>query len=172
MPCSAADLAPFRPCFTIVGKLKRAQRRKRSPWSSRGQAAAIMTGAAAPSGADAVVMVEYTSRRGDRVEIGRGVAAGDNIVPAGSEAKRGERLLTCGHAGSITPVLLWRRRWGRRHLLVYRKPQVAVLATGDEVVDIDAPPGPESDSQFQQLFAGGADPGGGRGAGDLANCSR
>jgi molybdopterin molybdotransferase len=106
-----------------------------------GEAAGIMTGAAAPSGADAVVMVEYTTRNGDRVEIGRGVTAGDNIVPVGSEAKRGERLLPPGmrvdHAGIAVAASV-----GRSHLLVYRRPQVAILATGDEIVDIDAPPGP------------------------------
>ena len=41
-------------------------------------------------------MVEHTSRQGDRVQIMKAVAAGDNIVPAGSEAKRGERLLSPG----------------------------------------------------------------------------
>ena len=59
-----------------------------------GEAAAIMTGAPAPPGADAVVMIEYTSRNGDQVEITKGIAAGDNIVPIGAEAKRGDRLLS------------------------------------------------------------------------------
>ena len=53
-----------------------------------GQAVAIMTGAPAPSGADAIVMVEYTSRHGNRVEITKTVAAGDNIVPTAAEARR------------------------------------------------------------------------------------
>ena len=52
-----------------------------------------MTGAAAPPGADAVVMIEYTSLHGDQVEIVKGVAAGHNIVPTGAEARRGDRLL-------------------------------------------------------------------------------
>ena len=55
-----------------------------------------MTGAPAPLGSDAVVMVEYTSRDGERVTISKGIAAGDNIVPVASEAKRGDRLLAPG----------------------------------------------------------------------------
>src|SRR6185369_2005599 len=47
----------------------------------QGECAEIMTGAVAPQGADAVVMVEYTSRHRDRVEIQRGIASGENIVP-------------------------------------------------------------------------------------------
>src|SRR5207245_780816 len=86
-----------------------------------GKAAAIMTGAPAPSGADTVVMVEYTTRHGHQVEITKGVSAGDNIVPAGSEAKRGERLLSPGtrldHAAIAVAASV-----GRTHILVYSKP--------------------------------------------------
>src|SRR5258708_7963068 len=55
-----------------------------------GEAVEIMTGAAVPQGADAVVMVEYTSRSGDQVTVQRISARGENIVPAGSEANVGE----------------------------------------------------------------------------------
>jgi len=100
-----------------------------------------MTGAATPEGADAVVMVEFTSRDGNRVTISKGVAARDNVVHAGSEARRGETLLQPGalldHAAIAVAASV-----GRTHLLVYSKPKVAVLATGDEVVDIFVPPGP------------------------------
>ena len=96
-----------------------------------------MTGAAAPAGADAVVMVEYTSQSGDTVEVTRGVGAGDNIVPVGSEAKRGSSLLTAGmrldHAAIAVAASV-----GKSHVQVFKKPQVAVLATGDEIVDIDS----------------------------------
>src|SRR6267154_472534 len=54
-----------------------------------GEAVEIMTGASAPEGTDAVVMVEYTNRDGDEVEVLRGCVAGENIVPIGSEAKAG-----------------------------------------------------------------------------------
>ncbi len=86
-------------------------------------------------------MIEYTSRNGDKVEITKGIAAGDNIVPTGAEAKRGDRLLVPGmrldHAGIAVAASA-----GRSHLLVYSKPRVAVLSTGDELVDVDVPPTP------------------------------
>jgi molybdopterin molybdotransferase len=104
-----------------------------------GQAAAIMTGAPAPVGSDAVVMVEYTSREGHQVTITKTVAAGENIVPIAAEAKRSDRLLSPGvrldHAAIALAASV-----GRSRLLVYSKPRVAVLATGDELVDIDVPP--------------------------------
>ena len=106
-----------------------------------GQAAAIMTGAAAPPGSDAVVMVEYTTQSGSQVEITKGVASGDNIVPAASEAKRGDRLLSPGARMDHAAVAL-AASVGRSHILTYSKPKVAILTTGDEVVDIDAPPAP------------------------------
>jgi molybdopterin molybdotransferase len=86
-------------------------------------------------------MVEYTSRHGDQVTITKEIAAGDNIVPIASEAKRGDRLLSPGlrldHAAIAVAASV-----GRSRLLVYSKPRVAALATGDEVVDIDIPLAP------------------------------
>src|SRR5438552_2471073 len=98
-----------------------------------------MTGAPAPPGADAVVMVEYTAQQGERVQITKSVAPGDNIVPIGSESRRGERLLSPGMRLDYAAIAVAASA-GRSRLLVYRKPQVAVLATGDEIVDIDIPP--------------------------------
>ena len=51
----------------------------------------IMTGAAVPPGADAVVMIEHTQREGEVVRFERAAQAGQNIVPRGSEARRGRR---------------------------------------------------------------------------------
>ena len=122
-----------------------------------------MTGAPAPSGADAVVMVEYTTLQSDRVQITKGISAGDNIVPIGSEAKRGECLLNVGmrldHAAIAVAASV-----GKTRLLVYEKPRVAVLSTGDEIVDIDLQPGPtqirnsNSYSLAAQIQAAGAEP--------------
>src|SRR5206468_9261793 len=137
----AADLANLPVKLEVVGEIKAGAAPESSFELHSGEAAAIMTGAPAPSGADAVVMVEYTTRHGNQIEISRGVSAGDNIVPAGSEAKRGERLLSPGtrldHAAVAVAASV-----GRTHILVYSKPQIAVLSTGDEIVDIDVPPGP------------------------------
>jgi molybdopterin molybdotransferase len=138
----AADLAQLPATLDVIGEIKAGVAPEDIPWKlEAGQAAVIMTGAPAPPGADAVVMVEYTSRHGNRVEISKGVASGDNIVPVGSEARRGQRLLAPGirvdHAAIAVAASI-----GRVHLLVYAKPRVAVLSTGDEVVDIDVLPGP------------------------------
>jgi molybdopterin molybdotransferase len=136
----AADLDALPAHLKVIGEIKAGDAGKPLRLES-GQAASIMTGAPAPAGADSVVMVEYTTRAGDRVEITKAVHAGDNIVPVGSEAKRGERLLSPGmkmdHAAIAVAASV-----GRSRLLVYTKPKVAVLGTGDEVVDIDAAPGP------------------------------
>ena len=159
----AADLAKLPATLEVVGEIKAGAAPESAFELHPGEAAAIMTGAPVPSGADAVVMVEYTSRSGNQVEITRGVSAGDNIVPAGSEAKRGERLLSLGarldHAAIAVAASV-----GRTHILVYSKPQIAVLSTGDEIVDIDVPPGPNqirnsnSYSLAAQIKAAGGEP--------------
>jgi molybdopterin molybdotransferase len=159
----AADLAELPARLKVIGEIKAGAASANIPTLAAGQAAAIMTGAPAPPGADAVVMVEYTSREENVVEVKRAVAAGDNIVPVGAEAKRGERLLTPGmrldHAAISVAASV-----GRSHLLFYSKPKVAVLSTGDEVVDIDVPPGPtqirnsNTFSLAAQILAAGGEP--------------
>jgi molybdopterin molybdotransferase len=136
----AADLEKLPATLEVIGEIKAGATPRQIPKLASGKAAAIMTGAAAPVGADAVVMVEHTSRAGDRVEITRSVSAGENIVPAGSEAKRGDRLLSPGARISYAEIAV-AAAVGRSRLLVYARPRVAVLATGDEVVDVDVPPG-------------------------------
>jgi molybdopterin molybdotransferase len=134
----AADLAKLPARLDVITEIKAGATANASLKIESGQAAAIMTGAPVPPGCDAVVMVEYTSRDGDQVTITKGVAAGDNIVPVAAEAKRGDRLLSPGvrldHAAIAVAASV-----GRSRLLVYSKPRVAVLATGDELVDIDVP---------------------------------
>ena len=105
----AADLSPLPATLEVIGEIRAGARTEDVPTLQPGQAVAIMTGAPAPPGADAVVMVEYTSRDAGRVQIMKSVAAGDNIAPVASEAKRGERLLLPGCA-SILPRSQWRRR--------------------------------------------------------------
>jgi molybdopterin molybdotransferase len=126
-----------------------------------GQAAAIMTGAPAPPGADAVVMVEYTSQTGSSVEIRRSVGGGDNIVPRGSEARMGDLLLPPG-ARLGEAAIAAAASVGRTSLQVFSLPRVAILATGDEVVDVGASPGPNQirnsnsyslAAQIQQIHA-------------------
>ncbi len=159
----AADLSQLPATLEVIGEIKAGASNKDIPVLQPGQAVAIMTGAPAPPSADAVVMVEYTTRHGDRVQIAKGVMAGDNIVPAGSEAKRGQRLLSPGLRLDYAAIAV-AASTGRSRLLVYRKPQVAVLATGDEIVDIDVSPGANqirnsnSYSLAAQVQAAGGEP--------------
>ena len=135
----AADLSQLPATLEVIGEIKAGARTEDVPTLQPGQATAIMTGAPAPPGADAVVMVEHTSRNASRVQVMKPVAAGDNIVAIASEAKRGERLLSPGVQLDFAAVAV-AASVGRSRLLVYRKPKVAILSTGDEVVDIDVPP--------------------------------
>jgi len=137
----AADVESLPATLEVIGEIKAGMAASKMPEIRPGEAAAIMTGAAAPAGADAVVMVEYTERSGDRVQITRGVSAGENIVAVGSEAKRGDKLLSAGARVSYAEIAV-AAAVGRSRLLVHAKPRVAVLSTGDEVVDVDVPPGP------------------------------
>lgn len=104
-----------------------------------GQAVEIMTGAAVPTGADAVVMVEYTRRRGEQVEIQRAAKTGENVVPRGSEAKAGQEMLPIGTRLGFAQIAV-AAAVGKTTLNVYRKPRVAILATGDELVEAKAKP--------------------------------
>ena len=93
----SADLSQLPATLDVIAEIKAGETLERIPSNiPSGQAAAIMTGAPAPSGADAVVMVEYTSERDQRVEITRAVARGENIVPAGAEAREGSTLIPRG----------------------------------------------------------------------------
>lgn len=136
----AADLEILPASLEVIGEIKAGADPARALEIVPGKTAAIMTGAAAPVGADAVVMVEYTAREGEHVEITRRVATGENIVPAGSEAKRGDQLLAVGTRMGYAEIAV-AAAVGRSRVLAYGKPRVAVLSTGDEVVDIDVPPG-------------------------------
>lgn len=100
----------------------------------------IMTGAAVPDGADAVVMIEHTSRDGDSVRFERAAQPGQNIVPRGSEAKRGETILSLGMRLGYAELAL-AAQVGATQLRCARKPRVAILSTGDEVVSVDQQPG-------------------------------
>ena len=135
----AADLSPMPATLEVIGEIKAGARSENIPTLQPGQSAAIMTGAPAPPGSDAVVMVEHTSPDAGRVKIMRQVAAGDNIVAIAAEAKRGERLLSPGARLDYAAIAVAASA-GRSRLLVYSKPRVAILSTGDEIVDIDVPP--------------------------------
>jgi molybdopterin molybdotransferase len=109
----------------------------------QGAAIEIMTGAPVPEGADAVVMVEHVEQSGSaiRVAAGRTVQRGEHIVLRGSEAAAGAVLLTTGTLMEGAEVAL-AAACGRAKLSVYRRPTVGIVATGDELVELDAVPEP------------------------------
>lgn len=104
-----------------------------------GECVEIMTGAPVPAGADAVVMVEHVRVDGSRVEVSRPVGHWENVVVQGSEARAGSvvlrrgRRLGAGEIGLLASV-------GHDPARVFRRPEVAILPTGDEVVSLDRKP--------------------------------
>lgn len=100
-----------------------------------GEAIEIMTGAPLPRGADAVVMVEHSVIGEGKVRIDRSVRHGDNINRRASEAAQGRVLLEAGSRIDYAAVALL-AACGHPRVRVFRRLQVAVLATGDEVLDI------------------------------------
>ena len=106
---------------------------------NKGQAVSIMTGAPLPVGADAVVMIEYTAVSENSVEIQHSVASGENFVPRGSEARAGQLLIDKGRRLDHALIAL-AAAVGKSRVQVFRKPRIAVLATGDELVEIDVAP--------------------------------
>ncbi|MCK4534573.1 MAG: molybdopterin molybdotransferase MoeA [Syntrophobacterales bacterium] len=101
-----------------------------------GEAARIMTGAPVPDGADAVVMVEETMSDGNSVQVYADAARGQNIRYAGEDVREGDLVIRAGtllrpaETGMLSAL-------GRSFVKVYQKPLVVLIATGDELVDID-----------------------------------
>ena len=101
-----------------------------------------MTGAPVSAGADAVVMVEYTQRNGDRVEVQRSVASGENVVPRGSRKQRAARCSWSGGTRLTPSAIGLAASVGSATVSVYKRPRVAILSTGDEIIDVASSPGP------------------------------
>ena len=108
----------------------------------KGQAVVIHTGGMLPKGADGVVMIERTQKaRENEIEVLRAIAVGENVIQIGEDVKAGEALLPTGHRlrpqdlGGLAAA-------GITQVRVARRPRVAILATGDEVVPADKEPAP------------------------------
>ena len=121
-----------------TGEIKAGDRVTKELWAET--CVQIMTGAAVPSGADSVVMIEHTKRDGDHVRFERDAAAGQNFVPRGSEARAGQTLLTPGMRLGYAELAL-AAQVGAVELKCAQKPRVAILSTGDEIVPVDSIPG-------------------------------
>jgi len=100
---------------------------------NRAECVKIMTGAPLPAGAESVVMVEDTSRRGDSILVSKTVKKGENVCFKGEDLKRNQRVLIKGTALSPAHVAVL-AAVGRRFVRVAGKPQVAILNTGGEIV--------------------------------------
>ena len=104
-----------------------------------GEAVEIMTGAPVPAGADAVVMVEHVAVDDGvlRVEAGRTLRVGENVVPRGAEARAGDTLLPVGRVLGAAEIAI-AASCGCAKVEVFARPSVAIIATGDELVELDA----------------------------------
>lgn len=132
----AADLPG---AFTIVGEVRAGQ-----PANCRvepGEAVEIMTGASVPEGADTVVMIEHTTVTGDRMETSKTLEMGTNVNPRGRDAMAGALILNPGSRLGYAEIALL-ASIGVGEVAVYKRPRVAVLATGDELVELEVRPEP------------------------------
>ncbi len=136
-----------------------------SPHSlTHGEAYKIMTGAPLPEGADAVIQSEWTQITGENLVLALSpVHPGQNVRRRGQDIQQGEQVL---QAGSVikSPIVGILATVGRKNVMVYRKPTVAIVATGDELVEPgeELEPGKIRNSNTFALaaasLAAGADP--------------
>ncbi len=133
----AADAAHGE-ALRVVGSVRAGE-----VWSgealSDGEAIELMTGAPLPAGADAVAMVEHVEQRGDLITAGRALRAGENVVARGSEALAGSVVIAAGTLLSAAEIAL-AASCGCGEIAVYARPRVAIVATGDELVELDEVP--------------------------------
>ncbi len=137
----SADLPEGKATLSIIEEVTAGRTPQRPV--ALGQATRIMTGAPIPTGADAVVMIERTRLAGDgRVQVDdKPPRSGQNIMARGREMRRGETVLQVGselrpqELGILASI-------GKTTIAVVPRPKVAILATGDEIVDADKQPGP------------------------------
>jgi len=99
-----------------------------------GEAAYISTGCALPAGADAVIPVERAKNKGDYIEVWRGIQPYENVVPAGVDVKKGEKVFEVGHVLRAQDIkfLIDMKKW---RVKVFKKPVVAIASVGNELTD-------------------------------------
>jgi molybdopterin molybdotransferase len=160
--CRAADLATGLP-LEVIGSIRAGDAVVIKV--TAGKAVEIMTGAPVPAGADCVVMVEHVERDRDtlRLSAGRAIQAGENIVPMGAEARAGAVIVPRGTRISPAQVAA-AAACGAGQLSVFARPRVAIVATGDELVEVNQQPQTQqirnsnSYSLAAQIFTAGAEP--------------
>ena len=138
----AAEVSKVPARLEVTGEIRAGAKPSESACPlNPGEAVEIMTGAPLPPQADAVVMVEHTERDDEFVTIQRSAAKGENVVPRGSEARSSTVLLRSGTKLGPEQIAV-AAATGHSTVRVFQPPRVAVLSTGDEVVDVAATPGP------------------------------
>jgi molybdopterin molybdotransferase len=157
----AADAAEAGTELKLIG-----ESRAGVPFDGRvepGTCVHIMTGAALPRGANTIVMVEDARIEGENVIIAKPAHANAHYVLEGQETRVGESVVTRGKRLSYAELAM-AAQVGRSRLLVSKKPRVAVLSTGDEIVSVDEPPkkfqirNSNSISLAAQVLLAGGDP--------------
>ncbi len=109
---------------------------------NRGQCCEIMTGAPLPPGASAVVMVENTQRLSPTsVRILKAARENEGLLRRGAEARRGEKILQAGRQIGLADLGLLASS-GKSSVMVSKRPRAAIIATGDELVEVDQEPQP------------------------------
>ena len=124
----------------LVGNIEMGKEAKRS--LKKGETMRIATGGMLPPGADSMVMVEYTEEMGDgTIEVQRSASPWENILRIGEDIKKGAPIFSVGRrlrahdVGALTGV-------GVTKVLVHRRPKVALVSTGDEIIAPDQTPKP------------------------------
>ena len=137
----AADIAAGR-TLLVVGSVRAGDHWSGQPLT-QGEAIEIMTGAPLPAGADAVLMVEHTTVAEGRLHIaeGRLLRSGENVVPRGAEAHTGDSLLPVGRLLGAAELAV-AASCGCVSLQVFARPNIAIVATGDELVELESVPEP------------------------------
>jgi len=137
--CIAADVQSGR-MLRIIGQVRAGEAWQGGPLQP-GEAIEIMTGAPVPDGANCVVMVEHVQAEENqlRLKAGHSIAPGENIVPAGAEAKSGTVLVPAGTRLAPSHIAA-AAACGYAQLSVFQKPRIAILATGDELVSLESTP--------------------------------
>ncbi len=100
----------------------------------RFEAVKITTGSPVPNGADAVVMIEYINELGDEIEVMRATPPGNNVSLRGEDVKKGQLIIKKGRRINSQEIAML-SALGTGHIKVVRKPEVAVISTGDELTE-------------------------------------
>jgi molybdopterin molybdotransferase len=135
----APDIAALPAALHVIGQAAAGHPFRGSVHS--GQAVRIFTGAPVPEGADAIVIQEDTALDGNKVIVRRGTPEAGHIRRKGFDFREGDLLLTAGRRLGPREVSL-AASMGHRPIAVRRRPRIAILSTGDELVPPGSRPGP------------------------------